>query len=70
MSSLNLRDLSARVPCSESLLSKIENEKAVASLQMLHRIVSQRLAVVLEMAVSSDVGMPETLGTVWSQSTN
>lgn len=36
-----LRELAERVSCSESLLSKIENEKAVPSLQMLHRIVAQ-----------------------------
>ena len=37
---LTLRELSERVGCSESLLSKIENERAVPSLlQMLHRVV-------------------------------
>mgnify|MGYP002423576319 CR=1 FL=1 len=36
---LTLRDLADQVGCSESLLSKIENERAVPSLQMLHRIV-------------------------------
>ncbi|MEA2781094.1 MAG: hypothetical protein QOK29_2638 [Rhodospirillaceae bacterium] len=38
---LTLRDLSERVGCSESLLSKIENDKTIPSLQMLHKIVSQ-----------------------------
>lgn len=38
---LTLRDLADQVGCSESLLSKIENERAVPSLQMLHRIVKQ-----------------------------
>ncbi|MFT4066333.1 cupin domain-containing protein [Paraburkholderia sp.] len=35
-----LRELADQVGCSESLLSKIENEKATPSLQMLHRIVT------------------------------
>ncbi|MGD9942989.1 MAG: cupin domain-containing protein [Burkholderiaceae bacterium] len=38
---LTLRDLADQVGCSESLLSKIENERAVPSLQMLHRIVKR-----------------------------
>jgi quercetin dioxygenase-like cupin family protein/DNA-binding XRE family transcriptional regulator len=37
---LTLRELANRVGCSESLLSKIENQKVLPSLQMLHRIVS------------------------------
>ncbi len=41
VSGFTLRELADRVSCSESLLSKIENEKAVPSLQMLHRIVAQ-----------------------------
>jgi quercetin dioxygenase-like cupin family protein/DNA-binding XRE family transcriptional regulator len=36
---MTLRDLAEKVGCSESLLSKIENERVVPSLQMLHRIV-------------------------------
>src|SRR5690606_26145555 len=38
---LTLRELADRVGCSESLLSKIENERATPSLQMLHRMVQQ-----------------------------
>lgn len=38
---LRLRELADRVGCSESLLSKIENDKARPSLEMLHRIVSE-----------------------------
>lgn len=37
---LRLRDLADAVGCSESLISKIENEKVIPSLQMLHRIVT------------------------------
>lgn len=36
---LRLKQLADAVGCSESLLSKIENEKARPSLQMLHKIV-------------------------------
>lgn len=38
---LRLRELSERVGCSESFLSKIENDKVNPSLQKLHRIVSE-----------------------------
>jgi len=38
---LRLRELAERVGCSESFLSKIENDKVNPSLQMLHRIVSE-----------------------------
>lgn len=38
---LTLRELAETVGCSESLLSKIENEKRVPSLQMLHRILQE-----------------------------
>jgi transcriptional regulator with XRE-family HTH domain len=38
---LTLLELSERIGCSESLLSKIENERAAPSLQMLHKIVSE-----------------------------
>lgn len=37
---LRLKQLAEAVGCSESLLSKIENDKARPSLQMLHNIVS------------------------------
>jgi transcriptional regulator with XRE-family HTH domain len=37
---LRLKQLALAVGCSESLLSKIENDKARPSLQMLHNIVS------------------------------
>ena len=35
---LKLKDVAERVECSESLLSKIENDKANPSLHMLHKI--------------------------------
>lgn len=38
---LRLRELAERVGCSESFLSKIENDKVNPSLQMLHRIVTE-----------------------------
>lgn len=38
---LRLRQLAERVGCSESFLSKIENNKVNPSLQMLHRIVTE-----------------------------
>jgi len=38
---LKLRELAEMVNCSESLLSKIENDKVQPSLRMLHRILSQ-----------------------------
>ncbi|MEM7047481.1 MAG: cupin domain-containing protein [Pseudomonadota bacterium] len=38
---LTLKELSTVVGCSESLLSKIENEKITPSLQMLHKIVGK-----------------------------
>lgn len=38
---LRLRELAERVGCSESFLSKIENNKVNPSLQMLHRIVTE-----------------------------
>ena len=37
---LRLKDVAAEVGCSESLLSKIECDKATPSLRMLHRIVT------------------------------
>src|ERR1700722_14795276 len=36
-----LRDLAEKVGCSESLLSKIENDKVLPSLQMLHKIATE-----------------------------
>ena len=39
MRRLTLRDLAMKADCSASLLSKIEHNKAVPSLRMLHRIV-------------------------------
>lgn len=36
---MSLKELAVAVGCSESLLSKIENERARPSLQMLHKIV-------------------------------
>ena len=38
---LSLKELAEAVGCSESLLSKIENERARPSLQMLHKIVEK-----------------------------
>lgn len=37
---LRLRELAGKVNCSESLLSKIENDKVQPSLRMLHRILA------------------------------
>lgn len=37
---MRLRDLAAEVECSESFLSKLENDKVQPSLQLLHRIVA------------------------------
>ena len=36
-----LRDLADKIGCSESLLSKIENDKVLPSLQMLHKIATE-----------------------------
>ncbi len=38
---LTLKQLSSAVGCSESLLSKVENDKITPSLQTLHKIVSE-----------------------------
>lgn len=38
---LTLKELAVAVGCSESLLSKIENDKITPSLQMLHKIVGK-----------------------------
>ena len=38
---LTLKDLAERVGCSESLLSKIENERATPSLSTLHKIATE-----------------------------
>ena len=38
---LSLKELAKAVGCSESMLSKVENDKISPSLQMLHRIVSE-----------------------------
>ncbi|VTU45943.1 HTH-type transcriptional regulator PuuR (plasmid) [Variovorax sp. SRS16] len=38
---LKLRDLALRVGCSESLISKIENDRATPSLPMLHKIAAE-----------------------------
>lgn len=37
---LRLRDVAAKVSCSESLISKIERNRAVPSLRMLHRLAA------------------------------
>ena len=37
---MTLREVAAEVGCSQSLISKIENDKAIPSLTMLHRIVA------------------------------
>lgn len=37
----NLRDLAERVGCSESLISKIENDRVFPSLPMLHKIAAE-----------------------------
>lgn len=41
LKNLSLKELARRVGCSESLLSKLENDRLRPSLQMLHRIVSE-----------------------------
>jgi transcriptional regulator with XRE-family HTH domain len=38
---LHMRDLAERVGCSESLISKIENDKVFPSLPMLHKIAAE-----------------------------
>jgi transcriptional regulator with XRE-family HTH domain len=38
---LNMRDLASRVGCSESLISKIENDKVTPSLPTLHKIAAE-----------------------------
>ena len=44
---LRLKDVAVKVPCSESLISKIERNRTVPSLRMLHR-----LAAVLETSIA------------------
>lgn len=44
---LRLKDVAEKVPCSESLISKIERNRAVPSLRMLHR-----LAAVLDTSIA------------------
>jgi transcriptional regulator with XRE-family HTH domain len=41
LKNLSLKELARRVGCSESLLSKVENDKLKPSLQMLHSIVAE-----------------------------
>jgi len=41
LKNLSLKELARRVGCSESLLSKVENDRLRPSLQMLHSIVSE-----------------------------
>lgn len=41
LKNLSLKELARRVGCSESLLSKVENDKLRPSLQMLHSIVNE-----------------------------
>lgn len=38
---LNMRDLASRVGCSESLISKIENDRVTPSLPTLHKIAAE-----------------------------
>src|SRR5271170_3193949 len=38
LNAMRLKDLAKRAGCSESMLSKIENERAVPSLTTLHRL--------------------------------
>jgi transcriptional regulator with XRE-family HTH domain len=51
---LRLRQLAERVGCSESFLSKIENNKVNPSLQMLHRIVTE-LDITIGKILSQDM---------------
>lgn len=48
---LRLRDLAEQVGCSESLLSKVENDKAMPSLNVLHRL-SERLGLTVGQLLS------------------
>jgi transcriptional regulator with XRE-family HTH domain len=41
MRGMRLKELAARVGCSESMLSKVENEQVRPSLKMLHRVASE-----------------------------
>ncbi len=50
---LTLKELSVEAGCSESLLSKIENEKITPSLQMLHKIVG-KLGITIGHLMESD----------------
>lgn len=52
---LTLKDVARRVGCSESLLSKIENERATPSLSTLHKI-----ATVLDTNLSAILGSGES----------
>jgi transcriptional regulator with XRE-family HTH domain len=52
---LSLRELAANVGCTESFLSKVENDKARPSLAMLHRLVSA-LEINIAALFSDNVG--------------
>ena len=54
---LRLSDVARLVPCSESMLSKVETSSIVPSLHMLHRIAS-----VLDISVAELIDTPEEAG--------
>ncbi len=54
---LRLSDVARLVPCSESMLSKVETSSIIPSLHMLHRIAS-----VLDISVAELIDTPEEAG--------
>jgi len=55
MTGMRLKDLAAKAACSESMLSRIENERAVPSLTTLHRLCKS-----LNLSVSSLLSSEDT----------
>lgn len=55
MTGMRLKDLAAKADCSESMLSRIENERAIPSLTTLHRLCKS-----LNLSVSSLLSGEET----------
>src|ERR1700740_377915 len=52
---LRLQDVAGQVGCSESLLSKIENDRALPSLTMLHRIAGALQTTVGKLCTTDDL---------------
>ena len=52
---LRLQDVAGQVGCSESLLSKIENDRALPSLTMLHRIAAALQTTVGKLCTTNDL---------------